>query len=56
MKLRPHRLAGFAGILALSMIEVDCEGLEIPSMRPTTQNGVSNGEATQLKKSGCYVN
>jgi hypothetical protein len=56
MKLRPHKLASFAGILALSMIEVDYEDLEIPWMRPTTQKGVSNGEATQLKRNVGYFN
>jgi len=56
MKLRTPKSAVFAGILTLSLIEVDRRGLEMPSMHPTTQNGGSNGEATQLKRNVDYFN
>jgi hypothetical protein len=56
MKLRTPKFASFAGILTLSLTEVYRAGLEMSSLRPTTQNGVSNGEATQLKRKVDYFN
>jgi hypothetical protein len=56
MKLTIPKPADFAGILALSLTEVYRVGLEMSLLRPTTQNGVSNGEATQLKRKEDYFN
>jgi len=56
MKLRTPKFASFADILTLSLFQVDRGGLEMASMRPTTQNGGSNGKATQLKRNVDYFN
>jgi hypothetical protein len=56
MKLRPTKPAGFAVILTLSLTEVYRAALEMSSLRPSTQKGVSNGEATQLKRKEDYFN
>jgi hypothetical protein len=56
MKLRTPKPAYFAGTIAISLTEGYRAGLEMSSLRPTTQNGVSNGEATQLKRKEDYFN
>jgi len=53
MKLRTPK---FAEIFTLGLIEVYRAGLEMSSQRPSTQNGVSNGKATQLKRKEDYFN
>jgi hypothetical protein len=53
MKLKTPK---FAEIFTLGLIEVYRVGLEMSLLRPTTQKGVSNGEATQLKRKEDYFN